>query len=104
MSDDVTGVRGGVEMATVAADAGGLVLALAVPDLAPSPDGRSYVLELTRGDGTSSTIEGLTPGIGGVFVLVVPREDWTDGVHELRLSDADGQLVGRFELEVELRR
>lgn len=103
VGDDDAGLRGSVEVATVAADAGGLVLTLAVPDLVPSPDRGAYVLEITRGDGTTTTLAGLVPGIGGVFVLDVPREDLTDGVHDLRLRDADRQQVARFHLEVELR-
>ncbi len=101
---DSSAPRGAAELVTVAADAGGLVLALAVPDLAPSPERGPYRLELTRGDGTVSTVEGLTPGVGGVFLLDLPREDLTDGLHQLRLLAPEGGQVARFELEVELRR
>ncbi len=104
MGDDASSVRGAPEVATVAADAGGLVVALAVPELAPSPDRGPYVLELTRGDGTTSTVGGLVPGIGGVFMLDLPREDLTSGLHQLRLLDRGGGQVARFQLEVELRR
>ncbi len=71
--------------------------------LAPSPDRGPFTLELTRGDGTTATVAGLKPGIGGVFMLDLPRGDLADGVHELRLSDRDGQSVARFQLEVEVR-
>ncbi len=104
VDDDPSGVRGSAEVVAVAPDADGLVLALAVPDLAPSPDRGPFRLELTRGDGTTSTIGGLTPGIGGVFLLDLPRRELTAGRHELRLLDREGQPVARFELEVELRR
>ncbi len=103
VGDDVSGLRGAPEVVTVTPDAGGLVFALAVPDLAPSPDRGPFTLELTRGDGTTATVAGLKPGIGGVFMLDLPRGDLADGVHELRLSDRDGQSVARFQLEVEVR-
>ncbi len=104
VDDESSGVRGSPEVVTVAPDAGGLVLALAVPRLAPSPKRGPFRLELTRGDGTSFTVEGLIPGIGGVFLLDLPRGELTAGRHELRLSDGEGRPVARFELEVELRR
>ncbi len=56
VSDDVSGLRGAPELATVAADAGGLVLALAVPQLAPSPPRGPFRLELARGDGPTPTV------------------------------------------------
>ncbi len=102
VGDEVSGPRGAPEVVTVAAGAGGLVLALAVPDLAPERG--PFRLELTRGDGTASTVEGLTPGAGGVFMLDLPREDLTGGRHQLRLLDREGRPVASFELEVELRR
>ena len=101
---DPSGLRGAPEIATLAADAGGLVLALAVPGLLPSPERAPFRLELRRGDGTVSTVEGLTPGAGGVFLLHLPREQLRVGRHELRLLDAGGAEVARFELEVELDR
>ncbi len=101
---DGAGLRGAPEIVSVAAEAGGLVLALAVPDLAPAPERGPFRLELIRGDGTASTVEGLTPGAGGVFMLDLPREDLTGGRHELRLLDREGRSVASFELEVELRR
>lgn len=104
VAGESAGVRGSAAMATLAADASGLVLALAVPGLVPSADRGPYALEIVRSDGTAVAVEGLSPGAGGVFVLEVPRGVWTDGLHELRLSDRDGQLVARFRLEVELRR
>ncbi len=100
---DAAAVRG-AERVTVAADAGGLVLTLAVPGLPPAPGRGPYSLELTRGDGTTAAVAGLAPGVGGVFVLALPRQAWSDGLHQLRLIDVDGQPVARFELEVELRR
>ncbi len=99
---DDAGVRGSAEVATLAEDADGLVLALAVPELA-SPGRGPYRLEVVRGDGTTSTVGGLHPGVGGVFVLDLPRRDLSDGLHELRLRDGDGQPVARFRLEVELQ-
>lgn len=102
--DEEADVRGSAEAVAVAADTGGLVLTLAVPALAPSSGRGPYVLELTRGDGTTSTVDGLQPGVGGVFVLDLPRGDWTEGLHELRLKDAASRPVARFQLEVELNR
>lgn len=103
VGDASSGLRGAPEVVTVTGDAGGLVLALAVPDLAPSAGRGSFSLQITRGDGTTATVDGLAPGIGGVFMLDLPRKDLAAGVHELRLSDRDGQPVARFQLEVELR-
>ncbi len=104
VGDDASGVRGAAEVITVAPDGGGLVLALAVPELAPSPDRGPFRLELTRGDGTTSTVGGLSPGIGGVFLLDLPRGELAAGRYELQLRDGEGRPVARFELEVELRR
>ncbi len=93
-----SGVRGGAEVVTVDASTGGLVLALAVP--APAPDRGPYSLELARDGGTTSTVGGLSPGAGGVFMLDLPSGELTAGFYRLRLSDRDGQLVARFELEL----
>ncbi len=103
MSDDPSGVRGAAEVVTMTAEAGGLVLALAVPELTPSARRGPFTLELTRGDGTTATVGALNPGIGGVFMLDLPREDLTAGLHQLRLLDREGQQVARFQLDVELR-
>lgn len=109
LSEEPGTARGGdAEGVSVGANTGGLVLTLAVPEVVSTPGLSSsegpYTLELTRGDGTTTTLSGLSPGLGGVFVLDLPREDLTDGLHELRLKDADGKRVARFRLEVELRR
>ncbi len=102
VGDDPSAVRGGAEVVTVDASAGGLVLALAVPELAPDPG--PFALELTRGDGTTSTVGGLSPGAGGVFMLDLPSGELAHGLYRLWLSDRDGRLVARFEVEVELAR
>lgn len=104
IGDDGGAVRGSAEVVAVPADAEGLVLALAVPDLPRAEHREPYTLELDRGDGTTSTLQGLIPGIGGVFVLDLPRGAWTAGRNQLRLRDSQGTLVARFSLEVALQR
>ncbi len=104
VGDEGSGLRGAPELVTVTAESGGLVLALAVPELATSPERGPFSLEIARAGAPTSTLSGLSPGAGGVFLLDLPRAHLGSGLHELRLLDREGRPVARFQLEVELRR
>ncbi len=98
------GRRGTDEQTTVNATADGLVLALAVPELDPGAHPGPYSLRIAWDGGTALTLDGLLPGLGGLFVLDLPASALHDGHHQLLLHDREGQEVARFELEVRLQR
>ncbi len=92
--------RGAGERANLDPDTGGVVLTLDVLESLPE-DGR-YRLVILHGNNPVATVDDLAPGRGSLLTLTVPRASWREGLHELRLLDADGKTVARFQLEVEL--
>jgi hypothetical protein len=101
LSDAVGDIRRGGEVTTLPANAGGLVLTLSVPGLAPATGSEPYAIEIRSGGEEIFRTAGLVPGEGGVFVLLLARDRLREGGHDLLLSDRSGQAVARFRLEVE---
>ena len=81
----------------------GIVVSLSVPGLRPHPEAGSFSLAIQDEQAGDPTIlEGLLPGLGGVFVLALPRGVLVGGANQLTLRDSRGDEVARFVLTVNL--